>query len=297
MLIIAMVFAAMVKNGVVDTAAMATGKTPPSHAYRMARLKAEQAMAAADPSKVRTSPVDLRGGAKMVAKHWYLDACEDVDHWRANRRSTRPERKAARQARKDKRARVIREWAEKHLPDDADKAGGRTAGEQPGGAGAGAEPQPGAATAGTGNSTTGKPTSGAAGAAAEDDVIDAEVVDDPATERPAAGSSRRTAGGSWKRRGRSAGAGGWSAGRPAPARYTARDVTSKERAVVLYLQEGRRHAGDVPLSVRRIVLAALITEAGYIPDMDAVDRMSGEQVDEALRALIARLRHPAAAAP
>ncbi|GAB3214275.1 hypothetical protein GCM10027294_53330 [Marinactinospora endophytica] len=113
MLIIAMVFAAVVKNGVVDTAAMATGKTPPSHAYRMAKLKAEQAMlqAAMDPSKVRTSPVDLRGGARMVLKHWYLDACEDVDHWRATRRKTRPERKAAREERRRRRAETIRRWA------------------------------------------------------------------------------------------------------------------------------------------------------------------------------------------
>lgn len=94
-LIIAMVVAALlVRRGVVDVVAMATGRTPPSHAYRMALLQQ-----APDP--------DQRTGLRRVFRHWYLDACEDVDEWRATRRMSRPERRARRQERKAKRREAI----------------------------------------------------------------------------------------------------------------------------------------------------------------------------------------------
>ncbi|MGI5122835.1 hypothetical protein ACQEU5_25290 [Marinactinospora thermotolerans] len=232
MLIIAMVFAAVVKNGVVDTAAMATGKTPPSHAYRMAKLKAEQAMlqAAMDPSKVRTSPVDLRGGARMVLKHWYLDACEDVDHWRANRRKTRPERRAAKAERRRRRAETIRRWARR-----------------------------------------------------DDGIVDAEIVDEDTAftpdpepsvqEQPEQDRPRRTR--TWRRT------------------TTTEEVEVEEegpepepqepQVVYLPVPESQRP----PLAHRRMVLISMLAGAGYEPDLEAISRMTGEEVDRAIEALVA----------
>jgi hypothetical protein len=149
MLILAAVAAFVVKNAFVDTYAMATGKTPPSHAYRMAKLKEQ---AAKERRRLAADP-DTRGGLRMVARHWYLDACEDVDHWRAHRHETKPERKAARQRRRAERARLIREWAERHVPDlheDVDSG-----------------PDP------------------------DDDIIDAEIVDEEPQPRPEEGPRPR----------------------------------------------------------------------------------------------------------
>lgn len=101
MLIAWLVLAFLIKRGVVDVAAMATGRTPPSHAYRMAKLKQKQ-----QERQVEADP-DTRGGFKRVLAHWYRDACEDVDEWRANRRKTRPERKAAKAERKRRRQGLI----------------------------------------------------------------------------------------------------------------------------------------------------------------------------------------------
>ena len=96
-LLLAMLVAAMiVRRGAVDVAAMTTGRTPPSHEYRMAKMAQQQNP---DP--------DRRGGVKRIMRHWYLDACEDVDEWRANRRLSRPERRARRAERKAKRQAVI----------------------------------------------------------------------------------------------------------------------------------------------------------------------------------------------
>lgn len=98
-LILAMLVATMiVRRGAVDVTAMATGRTPPSHAYRMARL---------DQQQERQSDNDRRKGLSRILRHWYLDACEDVDEWRANRRLSRPERRARRAERKAKRRAVI----------------------------------------------------------------------------------------------------------------------------------------------------------------------------------------------
>lgn len=114
LLILAGVAAFFVKNAAVDTMAMATGKTPPSHSYRMAKLRAEQAQ---QRRKERADP-DMRGGLKMVARHWYLDACEDLDHWRAHRHATKPQRKAAARQRRAERVRRMREWAAQYVPED-----------------------------------------------------------------------------------------------------------------------------------------------------------------------------------
>lgn len=133
MLILAGVAAFFVKNAFVDTAAMVTGKTPPSHSYRMAKLKAE---AAKERRKAEADP-DHRGGLGMVFRHWYLDACEDLDHWRAMRHYSKPERKAAAQARREERLWRIREWAAQYVPtedetfDDVDPESGRAPDPEP----------------------------------------------------------------------------------------------------------------------------------------------------------------------
>jgi len=119
MLILSMIIAATLKNSVVDTVAMATGKTPPSHAYRMAKLKER---AATERRRVEFDP-DTRGGVRMLLRHWYLDACEDVDHWRANRHRTKPQRKAAARRRRREREQRIRDWAARHVPTDEPPGG------------------------------------------------------------------------------------------------------------------------------------------------------------------------------
>ncbi|MFE6309304.1 hypothetical protein [Nocardiopsis sp. NPDC057823] len=106
MLILAALAAMWCKNVALDFGALATGKTPPSHAYRMAKLREK----AARERRRQLSDPDMRGGLKMVARHCWLDACEDLDTWRANRRATKPERKAARQARRQAREGFTARW-------------------------------------------------------------------------------------------------------------------------------------------------------------------------------------------
>jgi hypothetical protein len=142
MLILAAVAAFWVKNVALDFSALATGKTPPSHAYRMAKLREK---AAKERRRLEADP-DNRGGLKMVLRHCYLDACEDVDHWRANRHKTKPQRKAAARRRRAERARLIREWAERHVPDLKDDVD--------------------------------------SGPGPDDDIIDAEIVDEEPNPRP-----------------------------------------------------------------------------------------------------------------
>lgn len=106
MLILAAVAAFWVKNAALDFSHMATGRTPPSHAYRMAKLREK---AAKERRRMAGDP-DLRGGLGMVARHWYLDACEDLDAWRATRHATKPERKAAARARRADREGFTARW-------------------------------------------------------------------------------------------------------------------------------------------------------------------------------------------
>ncbi|PSK96035.1 hypothetical protein CLV63_113198 [Murinocardiopsis flavida] len=100
-LIFAVVAVFMVSRGATDIAATVTGKTPPSHAYRMAKLQAKGEQRRTEPDP------DTRAGLGRVARHWYLDACEDADAWRAERHLSKPERKARKAARKAKRQAVI----------------------------------------------------------------------------------------------------------------------------------------------------------------------------------------------
>ncbi|MFI6579346.1 hypothetical protein ACIBFB_26485 [Nocardiopsis sp. NPDC050513] len=117
MLILAAVAAFFVKNAALDFGHMATGRTPPSHAYRMAKLREK---AARERRRLQADP-DLRGGLKMVLRHCYLDACEDLDAWRANRHATKPERKAAARARREQREGFTARWGWRKgdpMPDD-----------------------------------------------------------------------------------------------------------------------------------------------------------------------------------
>ncbi|TMZ66963.1 hypothetical protein EMG21_28785 [Klebsiella pneumoniae] len=115
MLILAAIAALWIKNAALDFGHMATGRTPPSHAYRMARLREQAA------KRRRAFDPDTRGGLGMVARHWYLDACEDLDHWRAHRHATKPERRAARQRRREAREGFTARWGwrkEDPMPED-----------------------------------------------------------------------------------------------------------------------------------------------------------------------------------
>lgn len=117
MLILAAVAAFWVKNVALDFGHLATGRTPPSHAYRMAKLREK---AAKEKRRLAADP-DLRGGLGMVLRHCYLDACEELDAWRAHRHATRPERKAAARARRADREKFTARWGwrrEDPMPDD-----------------------------------------------------------------------------------------------------------------------------------------------------------------------------------
>ncbi|MET9713369.1 hypothetical protein [Nocardiopsis alba] len=117
MLILAAVAAFWVRNAATDVVALTTGRTPPSHAYRMAKMRERQARE----RRKWEADQDRRGGLAMVARHWYLDACEDLDHWRAHRHATKPERKAARRERQAEREGFTSRWGWRRrdpMPDD-----------------------------------------------------------------------------------------------------------------------------------------------------------------------------------
>ncbi|QUX26379.1 MULTISPECIES: hypothetical protein [Nocardiopsis] len=114
----ALVIAALVTwgtagGGIKDTSAILKGQTPPSVAYRTARMAAdkerlrawERALAEGRPLPAALEPRRIR--IKDLARHWWEDALEDVDAWRAGRRLSRPERKAARAARKEEKKSLI----------------------------------------------------------------------------------------------------------------------------------------------------------------------------------------------
>ena len=226
-MILAAVAAFWIKTGAVDTVAMATGKTPPSHAYRMAKLRERQAQE----KRRRASDPDIRGGMKMVARHWYLDACEDVDHWRAHRHKTRPERQAAKAARSRDRQRTIKDWAYRNMPGDPE------------------------------------PTEPAA--PDEDGFVDAEIVDETVEFDPAASSSATA-----------------TEEEPAPP-APGTDIT---------LLTPDESSEQTPLPYRRLVLMTMLSAAGYAPDTDAIGRMTSEEVDGAIAALLAHERARRAAA-
>lgn len=95
-------------GGVKDTAAILKGQSPPSYAYRTAKLAAtererkaahaliQQAIAKGQPIPPALEPRRIR--IKDLMRHWWEDALEDADAWRARRHGSRHERRAARKA-------------------------------------------------------------------------------------------------------------------------------------------------------------------------------------------------------
>ncbi len=235
MLILAAVAAFWVKNVALDFGHLATGRTPPSHAYRMAKLRQK---AARERRRLEADP-DLRGGLKMVLRHCYLDACEDLDAWRAHRHATKPERKAARRRRRAEREGFTARW-----------------GWRP------SDPMP-------------------------DDVIDAEIVDEDEGFTPDPPPAAATGG----------------PGRARPNRTSSRTTTTTTASSTVTEEEPRPAPGsDVavlnpdeqsekpPLPYRRLVLMSMLADAGYAPDTEAIGRMTSEEVDAAITALIAHER-------
>lgn len=236
MLILAAVAAFWIKNAATDVMALTTGKTPPSHAYRMAKIREKQARE----RRRWEADQDRRGGLKMVARHWYLDACEDLDHWRAHRHATKPERKAARQARRAERAGFTSWWGWRRR-----------------------DPMP-------------------------DDIIDAEIVDDehefaPDEPPPTAGETTtpppsNTSQGTRRRR---------------TTTTTTSTVTEEEETapastpgVEVVLMAPDEETLKPPLPHRRMMLMTMLANAGYDPDPEAIGRMSSEEVDGAITAMV-----------
>ncbi|MEU0237579.1 hypothetical protein ABZ234_07805 [Nocardiopsis sp. NPDC006198] len=101
-------------GGIKDTAAILKGQTPPSVAYRTARmahdekrLRAwEKAMATGKPLPPALEPRRIR--IKDLARHWWEDALDDADAWRAERHLSRPERKKARKERHEKKKALVK---------------------------------------------------------------------------------------------------------------------------------------------------------------------------------------------
>ncbi|MER6626086.1 hypothetical protein [Streptomyces sp. NPDC000931] len=97
-------------GGIKDTAAILKGQTPPSYAYRTAKMaasererKAAHALMRECLDKGKPIPAHLeprRIRMRDLVRHWWEDALEDADHWRS---TTRGKRRAARQAWRAKR--------------------------------------------------------------------------------------------------------------------------------------------------------------------------------------------------
>ena len=231
MLILAAIAALWIKNAALDFGHMATGRTPPSHAYRMARLREQAA------KRRRAFDPDTRGGLGMVARHWYLDACEDLDHWRAHRHATKPERRAARQRRREAREGFTARWGWRKE-----------------------DPMP-------------------------EDIVDAEIVDETKgfTPDPPPAAAK-------------------GPGRARPGQ-TSRTTTTTTTSSTVTEEEARPAPGSgvavlnpdeeavrPPLPHRRMVLMTMLATAGYTPDTEAIGRMTSEEVDGAITALIAHER-------
>lgn len=114
MLLAALVTWGTAGGGIKDTSAILKGQTPPSVAYRTARLASdekrwrawEKAVASGQPLPAALEPRRIR--IKDLARHWWEDALADADAWRAQRHKSRPERKAARKARKSEKESLIK---------------------------------------------------------------------------------------------------------------------------------------------------------------------------------------------
>ncbi|MGW8438831.1 hypothetical protein ACWGKS_27095 [Nocardiopsis sp. NPDC055879] len=232
MLILAAVAAVFVKNVALDVSHMATGRTPPSHAYRMAKLREK---AAKERRRLAADP-DMRGGLKMVLRHCYLDACEELDAWRAGRHASRPERRAAARERRADREKFTARWGwrrEDPMPDDADE------------------------------------------------VIDAEIVDEDegTTPPPASGGSGGARSGRSSRRTTTT-----------TTTVTEEETTTRPAGSEVAVVNPDEEAVKAPLPHRRMVLMTMLATAGYAPDTDAIARMTSEEVDGAIAALVAHER-------
>lgn len=89
-----------VGSGIKDTAAIARGQAPPSHAYRMAKLEQQAAGGAGGRNKQQVvKPVRYRRITLAdLAVHWWEDGLEAADAWRERRHDAAPERRAKRKA-------------------------------------------------------------------------------------------------------------------------------------------------------------------------------------------------------
>ncbi len=232
MLILAAVAAFWVKNVALDFSSMATGRTPPSHAYRMAKLREK----AAKERRRLASDSDLRGGLKMVLRHCYLDACEDLDAWRAHRHATKPERKAAARARRAEREGFTARWGWRK-----------------------GDPMP-------------------------EDIVDAEIVDEDEGFTPDPPPAAATGG---ARPGRTS--------RTTTTTTTTSTVTEEEPGSDVVLLNPDEETVKPPLPHRRMVLMTMLASAGFAPNTEAIGRMTSEEVDGAIAALIAHERATRAA--
>lgn len=230
MLILAAVAAFWVKNVALDFTSLATGKTPPSHAYRMAKLREK---AAREKRRLAADP-DMRGGLGMVLRHCYLDACEELDAWRAGRHASRPQRRAAARERRQAKEKFTARWGWRRE-----------------------DPMP-------------------------DDIIDAEIVDedDGSTPPPASG-----------------GGGGARPGRTSRRTTTTTTTVTEEETTTarpagaeVAVVNPDEESVKAPLPHRRMVLMTMLATAGYAPDTDAIARMTSEEVDGAIAALVAHER-------
>lgn len=105
-------------GGIKDTSAILKGQTPPSYAYRAAKLQASQKAAQRDHAMLKQAqergeplPAALEGRrirVKDLVRHWWEDALEDADHWRSTRHASRGERKAKRKAWNEKKKAQIK---------------------------------------------------------------------------------------------------------------------------------------------------------------------------------------------
>lgn len=105
-------------GGIKDTSAILKGQTPPSYAYRAAKLQASQKAAQRDHAVLKQAqergeplPAALEGRrirVKDLVRHWWEDALEDADHWRSTRHASRGERKAKRKAWNEKKKAQIK---------------------------------------------------------------------------------------------------------------------------------------------------------------------------------------------
>lgn len=132
-----------VGSGIKDTAAIAKGQTPPSHAYRMAKLAQRGQPAGQQPlgqgPQTAGAPTRYRRiTLKDLLTHWWEDGLEVADAWRQRRHETRDVRKAKRRAFLDKKKALVKKGYALLKKRGQDRFGTETEGGAEGGAGAAA---------------------------------------------------------------------------------------------------------------------------------------------------------------